>query len=231
MTNQEINKYRFLGALALKYRLSLVNVCRLAITLGIVAKSSTIYENILDCMYGVRNRDSQDIVPIKYLFNVETANETVDERRKAYDEARKFIDIFKVVPRNLKEIARDTELALKENNEEKLRKLRDEQDAYFLLYGEEVNYNTLKAQINETKKSGNRFILSDNDISIIAKYRLKYALSKVAITDDLGISRNNYDKREKKIIDPRILLKIRLLNDYYEDLLYSNISSRIAGKH
>ena len=233
MTKEEINKYRFLGALALKYRLSLLNVCKLAVSFGIVAKSTTIYENLLNSMYsmyGHKNRNNSDITPIKYLFNVETLNETQEVRKESYDAARSFIDTYKVVPRSLSEIESEIKQATQENNEEKLGKLRNEQKAYSILYSEELNYDALKKAIRQSRSSGNKFMYSDNDILIMSEYRLKYSLSRMAITADMDISTGNYTIREQRITDPKFVSRIQALNDFYEDLLYSNLSNRIA-KH
>ena len=230
MSREEINKYRFLGALALKYRLSLVNVCRLAMFFKIIAKPGTIYDNLIYSVCGHKSVNESDEMPFRYLFNSETINETTDDRRVLYNNALEFINTYKVVPRSLKDITADIENATKEQDEEKLIILKNEQRAHYTLYSEEIEYNALKKSIKKAKDSGEKFMYSDNDILIIARYRLKYALSEMSIVKDLGISMSNYTIREKRIADQKFLSKLIKLNNFYEDLLYSNISNGIVGK-
>ena len=169
-------------------------------------------------------------MPFRYLFNSETINETTDDRRVLYNNALEFINTYKVVPRSLKDITADIENATKEQDEEKLIILKNEQRAHYTLYSEEIEYNALKKSIKKAKDSGEKFMYSDNDILIIARYRLKYALSEMSIVKDLGISMSNYTIREKRIADQKFLSKLIKLNNFYEDLLYSNISNGIVGK-
>ena len=182
MTKEKIAKYRFLGDLALKYRLSLENVCRFA---GLEVNSenmTNIYNTFINIEYEYK------LSAFEYLFTYETVNEKPSKSALARRDAKKFIDSFNVVPRDPASIVEDLK---KETDEVKLRKLRDEMDAYDELYKEELDYENLKKAIQSEN-----YKLTYNDFIIIEKYRLKLAFPQTFISKEFNMSRDTVKKWE-----------------------------------
>ena len=210
MTREDIVKYKFLGDLALKYRLSLENVCRIA-GLDVNSENKTeLYNIFLSLGYDYK------AAAFEYLFTYETVNEKPAKSALARKNAKKFIDSFNVVPRDPSLILKDME---NENDEKKLMRLRDEMDAYEELYKEELDYEALKRII----KAGD-YKLTLNDFLIIEKYRLKNALSQISISKELDMFRDKINRWEANIEDEELKSRLKDLSDFYLDLHSKNRS-------
>lgn len=181
--------YSLIGQLALNYRLSLSNVCRL---LGKNTDDKTrmeVYETILSI---TEDRDARDAYD--FLFNYETVNESQKNSSLAFTKAAMFLKKYIN--------------AQKTNNKEEINALNGE------LVKIEKDFNQLFFDYKNVKETKTP---SSEEITIISRYRLKHRISQMQMSKNLGISREVVSNAEKKITDPLLMEKLQLLSDYFQD--------------
>ena len=96
-----LSKYGFLGKLALEYRLSLTNLCRLIGLEETDENKMLIYNSIIETC----NRDMDLIREYKYLFNYETLNEKDNASYLAMTKATLFLKKYNKAKQEKNEVA------------------------------------------------------------------------------------------------------------------------------
>lgn len=178
--------YTLLGKMALEYRLSLDNICKILKRPVTDETKMEVYENIKKFMKNYYQlKEVYD-----YLFFYETVNEPEEISLIAYYKAKNYL------LRHNK--------AIKEGNKEKLIKIKKE------LTKTDTDFINLRDK-------GHDDLYTVDDIAIITKYRLKYAISRENFCEYYYkvISLRNLEKREKQLESSILKRKIDLLSDYY----------------
>lgn len=215
MTNEEINRYNFLYILALRYRLSLKNICKInKMISGVNLAPDDIYKKICLSVYGDESDNNYEKTTFFYLAYRETLNEKISWQQYAFSKAVDYIKKYRIFPRKYNFIMSDIELIEKNGDSPSLKKLKDELEASLELFKEDYNYDKLK----ELMRKGLR--LKPSDIVIISKYRLKYAISQEKICEELEYYTSSLRRREPIIEDTNLKERLNMLNEYYKDLTY-----------
>lgn len=173
--------YKFLGLLALEYRLSLNNLCKL---IGLADTE----ENRLEIYNSIKNTAGGDIELLdryNYLFFTETLNESVGASKVAYMCALNFLRRYR-----------------KADDENK-------REVYNDLFKTELKFKEIKHKLGYEK-------LSVEEIVIISKYRIKYALSRERFCENHNISWRNLIRREKEIDSAILKNKLDMLAEFYK---------------
>lgn len=226
----EENRYVFLGKLALKYRLSLENLCMIE---GVPTNNETkklMYERIINSNLSFERA-------FRYLFTVENIGistkskyeddkvrlaklgyETKGEAAYKRLQAKKYIDYL-----SLKQ-----QLSILDSSnvtpeiEELRKKLESLESSLSPIDEEERQYKTileiykLDMQIREKLGREKRGI-TYHEALIASKYRLKYAISREAIAADFGLNTHVFEDRESQYDDEVFKIKLNNLNGYLLD--------------
>lgn len=75
------------------------------------------------------------------------------------------------------------------------------------------NINYTDTEFKKIKAKGFQNI-TEKDVVIIAKYRIKHVISKMEFAKEFNVGRDTITRWEKLITDPRLQEKISILNDY-----------------
>lgn len=127
----------------------------------------------------------------KYLFNFETVNEPYSISKKSFLLASMFFEQYK--------------LASKQKDFESIKKL---------------NYKLIEVDDKFSKlKAGEINTAIPQDITTISKYRLKYAISRKRICEYLDVALRTFINKENEIQDEKLKYKLKLLSEYYYDLV------------
>ena len=210
--SEEKAKYKFIGAMALKYRLSLNSIKSI---FGIKLTPLEIYEKIIE--YDAYSDADDKMLKYRFLFSCDTVNESFGTATKSRVNTLKYIKQYgTILPRGLKYIEKDIDAAKTSGDLALLEKLNNELSAYKELYSEEIAYQEFK---NKFKHDDT--ILLSQGISVISAYRIKHAITQVAIVDDLDTDRKTLYSAEKKIENKALKNKIEKLNDFVSTLYYN----------
>jgi len=193
MENKEL--YNYVGKIALEFRLSLDNVCKIMGKEPTEENKMEIYKNIEE----VSRRDYDLIKEYKYLFFYETFNESDNVAMIAYVKAANFIGRYN--------------RAKKEGNEELATKTLLE------LSRTDNEFNQIKSKIGKQA-------LTEKDVEIITRYRIKHAISRIAFCEQYGISRTSFEKRDRNISNSLLKKKLDILSEF----LLSIENRKIANK-
>ena len=68
--------------------------------------------------------------------------------------------------------------------------------------------------------------MTEEEIVAVARYRVKYCVSKLRMTNILDVGKGFITRNEEKITDRRLQGKLQLLNNFYEDLYIKNNKSK-----
>ena len=216
--DQEKIKYKYIGMLALKYRLSLSSIKSI---FEIDLPLDEIYNKILK--YNVGWVDYEDYPRFCYLLTAETVNERPSLAALSRKNARLYMKEYgTIIPRRLMRIELDIEKAEKEGNTELLEKLNKEKEAYYEIHKEEIEYRDFKEKYFKNKAS----LASGMDI--IYRYRIKNAISQAAVCEDLGVHPRNMYNTEQAEKDPILIEKMKKLNDFM--LTISNFIQKREGR-
>ena len=178
------NYYNFIGKIALEFRLSLSNICKLSGKEDIEKNRMEIYDILVEA--SEKNHDL--IGKYNYLFFNESLNESENISKISFEKAVNYIKRYKQ--------------AKKENNVDKIKELIRE------LNKTELDFNSIKEKIGATR-------LSDEDIEIISRYRIKNMVSRMSFCQAFGIHRTSLEEREKKIKDPVLIKKLNTLGELF----------------
>lgn len=182
-------KLRFAKKVALEYRLSLTNICKLLNTDATEENLKEMYEALLNTCHG---QDEQ--TAFTWLIT-ETTGESEKDSKVMYLTATTMLDHCKK--------------AIKSRDKKQI------DEAFGRLFKTDYNFKTLAKKLNSRN-------ISEKDIAIISKYRIKYALSKSQIASEMGIDRDTIARNEKKYIlenekfqkeNERLCKKLEQLND------------------
>lgn len=182
-------KLRFVKKVALEYRLSLTNICKLLKIDATEENLKTMYEALLKTC---RNQDEQ--TAFNWLLN-ETTNEPEKDSNVMYLTATTMLARYAI--------------AIQSGDKKQI------DEAFVRLFKTDYNFNTLVEKMNPRN-------ISEEDIAVISKYRIKYALSKSQIASMIGINRETIARNEKKYIlesekfqleNGRLCSKLDKLND------------------
>jgi len=127
----------------------------------------------------------------KYLFNYESKNQSEKDAKKAYALGLFFLENYMI--------------AKKEGNKVKINKMLNE-------------LNKIDNQFNELKKRKKGEPLTLEEILIISKYRLKYAIPREAACEYLDLTSSSVRHAEEKITDESLNKKLKNLSEYYLDI-------------
>lgn len=218
VTDADVKHYKFIFKIAIKYRLSIESVARLAKRSLSIKKDTEEYKEALESekkkVYNViRNYVCTDDLrrnAMQYLFLFETPTESREAQEEKYNKAQKFYDDYMIA---------------------RLTKRYDDSDKMLdELNSEEIAFKNLdRARVREQ--------LTTEDALVITNYRLKYAISRDAISKALEIShkslsskertmmaryeRGNIPEEEKEMLSD-VIPKIKNLTDYYGSLFAAN---------
>ena len=230
------NKYVFLARLALKYRLSLDNLC---IIEGIQVNDSN-NNNLFNSL--LNNNPNLDKA-LRFLLTIENNgtyknaqydNDKVNLVRLGYEtkgeatfkriQAKKHIEYirlsqeFSKLSEQEKKNPAAQELLSKINNLRSSISPLDEEERQ---YKSTLEIYKLDQQMRE--KSGLiKRPLTMNEVLIIAKYRLKFAISQEIVANDFGINYNTLAEYESYLSDEALKEKLKALNDYNTTLFFSS---------
>lgn len=188
------NMYDFVAKIALEYRLSLSNVCKL------LGKEPT-DKNKMEVYEIITSPISADDVRIAYdyLFNYETVNEDENSSALALSQALIFLKRYTK--------------AQKSGNVEEVK----------LILKELTRTETAYAKVRNKKDFSK---MTEEEIVAVARYRVKYCVSKLRMTNILDVGKGFITRNEEKITDRRLQGKLQLLNNFYEDLYIKNNKSK-----
>lgn len=194
---KEAKLYVLVANIALEFRVSLNNLCKLIGKEDNEQNRLYIYQKIVEY---VIKKDSDLTSQYNYLFFHETLNEPKNISNNSYNKVIEYLKRRKK--------------AIKSGNREELIKISRE------LKKTEIDFAIL---LKKNKSES----LSDEDINTIAKYRIKRCLTqkKFYINYNL-ISRSNLSKREKMIESEDLKYKINILNEYFYDIGKKQIRHR-----
>ena len=186
--------YDFVAKIALEYRLSLSNVCKLLGKEPNDKNKLEVYEIITSPIAADDLKLAYD-----YLFNYETVNE--DEKSSSLALSKALIFLKRYTKAQKSGNTEEARLILKE--------LTKTEEAY--------------AKVRNKKDFTN---MTEEEIVAVARYRLKYCISKVRMTNILDVGKGFITRNEEKITDYRLQEKLQLLNNFYEDLYTKNNKSK-----
>lgn len=181
-------KLKFFSKIALEYRLSLKNLCKLMGLEPTEENKKIIYDGIIS-IYSLE--EPYMVEKYNYLFNYETVVERDEVSSKSYRSALIFLTRYVN--------------AKKRNNDQAVK------DVLKDLTETDRNFKEL------IKKELKRNLTVDDTI-VISKYRIKYCYSRNYISNTLGINRNYLASTEGKIKDDNLKQKLKLLSEYNYDI-------------
>ena len=184
---ENLNMYNFIGKVALEYRLSLENICKLLKKEPTEENKKMIYESIMKTC----SKRSELIRSYRFLFNYETINEDQKVSEKELSDAKTFIAEYNA--------------AKKTNN-----------DAIVRFVSKKLTRTDRDFKAITQKDLSKP--LSPSEAYAIAKYRIKYCISKEAMTEIINIGDDKIRLGESKIADEILQKKLKLLSDYLMSL-------------
>ena len=125
-----------------------------------------------------------------YLFYYETLGESEDVSKDSYSKALKFLNSYIIAKRANK-------------NEEAIQILKE-------LSKTDHNFESLKGKTFEKP-------LTEEEATIITKYRIKYRISRVTIADAFNVGEKKLLIGEEKINDKILLKKLKSLSNFFID--------------
>lgn len=176
--------YSFIGKLALEYRVSLKNICKLLDMEATAGNQKEIY----DLIFSTLDYDTKSRNVYQYLFYYETMFEPEQASNLAYKNAARFL--------------RDYSFAKRVGNSEMQKEVLDR----------------LTKTDRDFKKIGNKEFdkpLTEEETTIISKYRIKYCIPKSNIQSALGIDKDRLRANEKKLTDEILKLKLEELSNFH----------------
>lgn len=177
------NYYNFIGKIALEFRLSLNNLCKLTGKQDTEQNRMDIYNILVQAS----DKDEDLIKKYNYLFFYEALNEPQNISKISFEKAANYVKRYKQ--------------AKKEDNKEKIKELMRE-------------LNKTELDFNSTKDKIGRQNLSDEDVEIISKFRIKNVVSRIGLCEAFGIHRTSLEEREKKLKDEVLKKKLNILGEY-----------------
>lgn len=126
-----------------------------------------------------------------YLFNYETVNEP----QKISDRSFKLASMFLL----------NYKMACQKKDKEDIKRIDAELDK-------------LDTKYKKLKKVTYSSSVSEDEALIVSKYRVKYALSRESVCDELGFSYHSMRLREEKLKDEYWKFKVNSLSQYYTDV-------------
>jgi len=199
-TVPNISKPRLIGLIALHFRVSLENMCKLFNKPVTEENKQAMYNFII----GAFKNDTFLILAYKYLFYNETINEPKEISDLAYSNAHKFLAMYTTIARH---------------------KNVKESDKKSYLYDKIAELTELDRKFDQFRKQNDRKFTNE-EILIISRYRVKYALPRSYIADIVGRDDSSLERREVKITDESLKYKLDLLNQYH---LYSSMNYVFKG--
>jgi hypothetical protein len=192
---ENLNMYKFMGKIALEYRLSLESVCRLMKIEPTDENKGLVYETIL------RTSNDKYSDDFQYLFGYETLNEKKEVSSVAYRKALIFLTRYVNAKR------------------------RNDKEAVSAVLKE-----LTKTDSDFRSLLGRKFDepLTEEEVTIISKYRIKYCVARNLVSDILDIGSKKISIAEKKINDDIMKAKLQMLSEYQgsqfvKDVLKSHI--------
>lgn len=187
---ENLSMYKFMGKIALEYRLSLESVCRLMKIEPTDENKGLVYETILKA-----SKDNSYFC-FQYLFGYETLNEKKEVSSVAYRKALIFLTRYvNAKRRNDKEAVSTV-----------LKELTKTDSDFRSLLG---------------RKFGEP--LTEEEVTIISKYRIKYCVARNLVSDILDIGRRKISIAEKKINDDIMKAKLQMLSEYQESYFVKDV--------
>ena len=174
-----------IAKMALEFRLSLDNICKL---LG-KEPSDTLKMEIFNNVIATTD-DFYMQEKFKYLFFYETTNEKESISRVAYERALNFLKRYNK--------------ALKEGTKEDIGKILSE------LSKTDKEFTQIKLKADKTN-------LTDEEIEIVTRYRIKYSMPRRNFADFYGFSSRSLESRDKNIKDESLRKKVEILGEYFSD--------------
>lgn len=189
MQDREKNFYKFIGKVALEFRVSLDNLCKLIGKEVNEENKKSIYEKIVEHAIGYNPPLQKQY---NHLFFYETLNEPSYVSDDSYSNALNYMKRYKK--------------ASSSGNKEERHKILNELNK---------TENDFKDLIKRKKTK----TLTQDEIIVITKYRIKTVLSKRKFYEVYGIiSRDNLMVREKELESDVLKYKINNINEYYHDI-------------
>lgn len=251
MNALERRKFTFLSKIALKYRLSLNNLCRI-MHIDVNEKNKLeLYQNLL-----IANPYEEDA--LRFLLCSECVGEynkkvdgnlTIEEKiDKGLEEklesdlkrakVSRMLDEYNNLQKSiLIDIPKSVEVASKRNDKDLLNalntKLENEKDKYNIMTDkltvskEDVDFDNFfenyKKMKKNIKKDGKVLHLTPEEGLIISRYRYMHGISQLKICAKLDIVVETLKRFEEKNkeIDPTLYLKIRKLDSHLSDFYAS----------
>jgi len=182
-------KLRFVWKVALEYRLSLTNICKLWNIDATEENLKTMYEALLKTC-----NDQDEQTAFKWLIT-ETTGESEKDSKVMYLTATTMLA--------------HCNIAIKSEDKKQI------DEAFGRLFKTDYAFKTLEKELKFRN-------ISEKDIAVISKYRIKYALSKSQIASEMGINRDTIARNERKYIlenekfqkeNERLCKKLEQLND------------------
>lgn len=197
MKNIYKEEIKFVMNLALEFRLSLKNVC-LFFNANPTDENQQLFYNEM-----IKNAGSVvKIDELKYL-TYETANESEKDSKTSYNLALTYYSRYLNALKNAK--------SGNDLNNEKLNKAKN-----YLQYTD--------VEFEKLNKQGFKKV-AINEAIIIAKYRIKHVISKIQFAEEFGMNRETISRWEKLITNPRLVNKIKSLNDYNYELSIKSVKA------
>lgn len=202
MKNVYEEELKFIANLALEFRLSLKNICKLLNVNPSDDNQVLFYNEIIRCL-----RDVTSIEEFRYLV-YETSGESNQDSIKAYTSAKiYFLKYLRTKNRYLKGEV--------------------EYDEYKKCL-QELKYTDIK--FKKIVDSGIKDNVSLENIKVLAKYRIKHAISKDKFANAYEIVRSTVSNWESLISSPVIRRKLNLLNEYNYEISRKNFKKTKVNK-
>jgi len=189
------NLWIFIGKIALEFRLSLDNICK------ILGKENTDDEKmkIYECLKSTTEGKENLLMKYKYLFFYETLREPENVSKIAYERAANYLKRYNH--------------AKQEEEHDLVKQILTELDKT------ELDFISIKGKFGKEN-------LTDEDINIICRYRIKNVLSRLKFCEHFGINRSTLENREKGLTDTILIKKLNSISEYYLDLENSKLRKR-----
>lgn len=138
-----------------------------------------------------------------YALKMETASEDEIDARVSYVHAHNYFAERNQIRKAIKE-------ANKENNQGKVQELKLKMKEHFTKVDDTIVMGTIGRSID---------VLTEKEREMIARYRLKYALSKITCGEILKHSRNSITKLDAELSERDVIFKEKItkLNEFWEE--------------
>lgn len=197
MNQKNINeeKLKFIKKLALEYRLSTKNICKLLGQEPTEENQQFIYNLFMNNDEILSYKEKKEFIYLDY----ETTAERKQNEQASYMVAQ--MTLLKL------------QKALLENDKEQFQQIKDK-------------ISKIDTDFENLRKREKWVKIKEEEILIIAKYRIKHALSKQEINRRIGIADTNLTKVEKTITSEFWSSKVKKLNEYNYDLCHVSVHKR-----